>query len=78
MGAISVHCLVDFGNALLQFEYVKYLQLSPKIDRSMSLFHCRQNTVVGVDIVIPGLVEDLSYLALKKKGHMFVAGQPIW
>lgn len=59
MGAISVHCLVDCGNALLQFEYAKYLQLTPQIDGSMSSFHCRQNTIIWVNIVMPGLVEDL-------------------
>lgn len=51
---------------------------TPKIDGSMSSLPCRQNTIIWVSIVIPGIAEDLFYLALRgEKSHLFIAWQPI-
>lgn len=67
MGEISAPCLVGWSNALLWFECAKCLQFTPKIDGSMSSLPCRQNTIIWVNIVIPGIAEDLFYLALRGK-----------
>lgn len=61
VGEIS---LVDWSKTLLWFECAKCLQFTPKTDGSMSSLPCRQNTIVWMSTVIPGVAEDLFYLDL--------------
>lgn len=66
-GEVGSQCMLPcklwhtFGNALLQLECVKYLQLSPRIGGNFcSLNFSAGRTTVWHCLVILGLVEDLS------------------